>query len=470
MRRTNDSQAAWAAGGGYLRSLQALPSLPPTASSAAGYSGPAFLPNMPSGAPIDHGTLFLPTRISASPNKQDSGCGSRMHEASPESPVRWTAQPVVEWIESLAAATEAEELKVAATDPSEDGGRYFPSSSSPVEPLRLDSTMMAKPSVIPPTAPWAKRQQPLKSQSQGETTRTTSMAQWGVPVPSSLSPTAHGWNLNHVHELDPYAWMYTGDIMNVAAEWEKLVHQKRVDSSLQVTYKQLQLRLDFLVGRILGQYHYRASREYGEPRDLLNNLYQDTLNKLSQLIHSVQEEEEEEEKKKASSSGEDCSDSSTTSSVPTLPIKTKKDLTPCMTEWLRENWVNPYPDEAGLQQIARECATTTTVVSNWLINARTRKWRPAILKAMELQRPTHCLLEDSIRIFTGDSMYGGGSGGAGGVQHERNPARQPPCDTGSGGSMRRGTGNKRHKQRHHPHPPTPHTHTKHTHTHTLNTH
>merc|ERR1712157_399177 len=30
---------------------------------------------------------------------------------------------------------------------------------------------------------------------------------------------------------------------------------------------------------------------------------------------------------------------------------------------------------------------TTYVISNWLINARTRKWRPAIVKAHQLARP-----------------------------------------------------------------------------------
>jgi hypothetical protein len=49
--------------------------------------------------------------------------------------------------------------------------------------------------------------------------------------------------------------------------------------------------------------------------------------------------------------------------------------------------------------MARDCGTTTTVVSNWLINVRTRKWRPSIVKAFELKRPVDLLLEDSINIF-----------------------------------------------------------------------
>mmetsp|Transcript_16891 Transcript_16891/g.34902 ORF Transcript_16891/g.34902 Transcript_16891/m.34902 type:complete len:262 (-) Transcript_16891:1078-1863(-) len=79
----------------------------------------------------------------------------------------------------------------------------------------------------------------------------------------------------------------------------------------------------------------------------------------------------------------------------------KKDLSSFMKEWLRSNWTNPYPDEDGLEEMARECGVSTSVVSNWLINARTRKWRPAILKAMELHRSPDFLLEDSLRIFDG---------------------------------------------------------------------
>ena len=72
-----------------------------------------------------------------------------------------------------------------------------------------------------------------------------------------------------------------------------------------------------------------------------------------------------------------------------------------MTSWLRANFTNPYPDDEGLIQMAHHCGTTNQVISNWLINARTRKWRPAIIKATELGRPSDMLLEDSINIFDG---------------------------------------------------------------------
>ena len=82
----------------------------------------------------------------------------------------------------------------------------------------------------------------------------------------------------------------------------------------------------------------------------------------------------------------------------------KKDFADYMNHWLRDNWTNPYPDDDGLAEIAEECGTTPTVVSNWLINARTRKWRPAIVKAYDLGRPADLLEEDAINLFDGNAL------------------------------------------------------------------
>lgn len=79
----------------------------------------------------------------------------------------------------------------------------------------------------------------------------------------------------------------------------------------------------------------------------------------------------------------------------------KKHFANYMNNWLRENWTNPYPDDDGLLSIANHCGTNSTVVSNWLINARTRKWRPAIVKAFHKGRPSELLKEDAINIFDG---------------------------------------------------------------------
>jgi hypothetical protein len=90
--------------------------------------------------------------------------------------------------------------------------------------------------------------------------------------------------------------------------------------------------------------------------------------------------------------------------APPNPPLEKTELSMYMTSWLRENWINPYPDEGVMKSMARDCGTTPTVVNNWLINARTRKWRPAIMKAYEMKRPAELLLEDSINIFSGEPL------------------------------------------------------------------
>jgi hypothetical protein len=75
-----------------------------------------------------------------------------------------------------------------------------------------------------------------------------------------------------------------------------------------------------------------------------------------------------------------------------------------MSKWLRDNWINPYPDETVLQTLANDCETTPPTIANWLVNARTRRWRPALNQALELNRPADVLLEDSLNIFDGEPI------------------------------------------------------------------
>lgn len=101
-----------------------------------------------------------------------------------------------------------------------------------------------------------------------------------------------------------------------------------------------------------------------------------------------------------------------------------------MILWLRCNWANPFPDTEMLHHLVSHLITIGCMtlpkekakplmngrsedyhddmvklaiekVTNWLVNARTRKWRPSIQEAFDLKRPTFMLLEDSIRIFDG---------------------------------------------------------------------
>ena len=82
----------------------------------------------------------------------------------------------------------------------------------------------------------------------------------------------------------------------------------------------------------------------------------------------------------------------------------KKDFAYLMNGWLRENWSNPYPDDKGITYLAHNSGTTPTVVSNWIINAQTRKWWPAIVKAYESGQPSDLLEENAINIFDGQEL------------------------------------------------------------------
>lgn len=79
--------------------------------------------------------------------------------------------------------------------------------------------------------------------------------------------------------------------------------------------------------------------------------------------------------------------------------KTKQELAAVLKSWLLNNWINPYPDDDEVADLAASCGTDSKVVRHWLINARTRKWRPALEKACAMRRPPELLLEDSINLF-----------------------------------------------------------------------
>eukprot|EP00523_Entomoneis_sp_CCMP467_P010490 CAMPEP_0168728892 /NCGR_PEP_ID=MMETSP0724-20121128/5916_1 /TAXON_ID=265536 /ORGANISM="Amphiprora sp., Strain CCMP467" /LENGTH=356 /DNA_ID=CAMNT_0008775747 /DNA_START=115 /DNA_END=1185 /DNA_ORIENTATION=- len=288
--------------------------------------------------------------------------GDMSHEAFPNGPVHWKATSVVEWVESLSAATEAAEGQEMIVE------SMAPRRMSMPQPLTINSTRLSAPSTVPPTAPWAARRL---------TDNVTTNAANPTPMPETLPKL---WNAENVHTQDPLAWIYTGEILALAHTWETLCERQQgqgqmqgYQSALCDKYKKLFERLDYMVERIAHQQsHGSIALEEGEPRMLLDRLYQDTIRALNELIQSTQ---------LSGLPGTQDDDG------PSTPHPKKKDLSPYMTEWLRAHWTNPYPDEDGLEEMARDCGTSTTVVSNWLINARTRKWRPAIIKAVEQNRP-----------------------------------------------------------------------------------
>jgi Homeobox KN domain len=129
---------------------------------------------------------------------------------------------------------------------------------------------------------------------------------------------------------------------------------------------------------------------------LLFTLYNDTKLKMEALVQMARSEAT------PSSKNSEVSSSSLEASACTFE---KKDFfVDFMTTWLRENWTNPYPDDDGLLEMAATLNSTPAVVGNWLINARTRKWRPSLVKAFEMERPPELLLEDSLNLFDGKPL------------------------------------------------------------------
>lgn len=323
----------------------------------------------------------------------------QVHEPSPDAPVHWKAMSVVEWVESLAAATEVSEQRKSSEQRSSrhlfSNAEYqpYPSismSATVPDQLRLGPIVLSEPSVSPPAAPWT-----LKKTASPE---VIAMKTEADTFPSMPLVMPRSWDMSRVHSIDCFAWIYTGEILTLAVEFERLVDQlsSTNTSSLWQSYDMLHHRLDYLVSKIAKQYSFASTLQGGEPRELLNHLYSDTTTKLMDLIETARFEI-----KRVPDSDSDSAPLSPGSTASSSE-QPKKELSAYMMEWLRRNWTNPYPDENGLQEMARECDTTTTVVSNWLINARTRKWRPAIVKASALNRPADCLLPDSLRLFMGE--------------------------------------------------------------------
>jgi len=323
--------------------------------------------------------LLLPTKV----NHFVASDGSRniAHEAFPRGQAsRWTAQPVLDWLGSLAAATEANDRR---------------------GPMLVGATALSQPS--PPLPNGVVHSQ---KHSANDHLYASSLSEYDTNVKPRL------WDISYIDHHDSLAWSSTCQISSLAVQLESMAGQTKTSPTqvpttatehLMAAYQQLQIRVEFTFGRIVGQQqqHSPHHQQFGtnttadaETRKLLDALYQETIDKLQSLIadyhpyakpHPLLPPKLEQSQP-----------------YPTKnPVMPKQEFAKYMTTWLRDNWTNPYPDDQGVTEMAAHCGTTTQVISNWLINARTRKWRPALVKATELGRPSDLLLEDSINLFDG---------------------------------------------------------------------
>jgi Homeobox KN domain len=333
--------------------------------------------------------MLLPTKVSEHHSVDDTVAYATFPKGLTS---RWTSQPVMQWIESIAAATEASDQRGYLTIGDDI---LLSEPSSIVSGLLVDPKRSSTP-----------------------------------PLLAENAETSCHWDLSYIDYNDPSAWMYTRQIKSLAGHLVKVIDTAKTTSSMvdmSEAYQMVQTRLNFTFDRIVWQNQsqrhpsempldvYRATNSMdnignSEMRVLLDNLYEETIQKLKTMIADCEHVPHMY-----------CQDQVTTDvqrnniiayHPPKQIVKqtnrhqNKQELGKYMTSWLRANFTNPYPDDEGLILMANHCGTTNQVISNWLINARTRKWRPAIIKATELGRPSDMLLEDSINIFDGKPIRG----------------------------------------------------------------
>jgi hypothetical protein len=199
------------------------------------------------------------------------------------------------------------------------------------------------------------------------------------------------WSLGFLVQVrDPQTLFYVSQMASLAIQIEGLPARTQTDELRN--YKLIQNHVHSVFRHIFSAY------KNGEERRIaLIKLCEDTIVKLKILLHTA-----------TSCQRARCLGSPFRPTPPVTPSlssptspEAKNDLSKFMTVWLRDNFTNPYPDEDVTAQLAYECGTSSHVVSNWLINARTRKWRPSIVKATHLNRPAAMLLADSLAIFDG---------------------------------------------------------------------
>ena len=199
-----------------------------------------------------------------------------------------------------------------------------------------------------------------------------------IELSGSTQPAASPryWDLSYIVSKNTRSTEKLRTLCSWAVKYEEFIYrqQHRPDPDAWETYQTLQHRMHYLFGQINHQETERSDNYHR----MLDDLYEETIDQLRRLLNP-----------------------SSSSSTP--HPRSTADLTSYMTEWLRQNFTNPYPDEAGLAEMALACGTTPTVISNWLINARTRKWRPAIVQATELGHSADRLLEDALCIFNGET-------------------------------------------------------------------
>jgi len=279
--------------------------------------------------------------------------------------VQWIGMNPLEMITHLARATEeAEVAKGISAGPICVGETKLSSETPPIPQLTKSTDRQKKKRGVKDTLSAADA--------------TTEDEDDPYPLPP--------WDLSFLLANDEYASDAVKHLQFLAYTVESMPQYALVGGS----YQRIRDHVAASSSWIHASYSGRLSAQStSEKMSLLHNLYAETIQQMTSLVEMTRmlgpmEKEDAEPEIK-----------------PELP---NREFAEYMTMWLKKHWTNPYPDDAGLEMMANDCGKTITVVSNWLINARTRKWRPSIVKAFELKRPANLLLEDSINLFDGEPL------------------------------------------------------------------
>jgi Homeobox KN domain len=194
------------------------------------------------------------------------------------------------------------------------------------------------------------------------------------PGLSTPSPLVQPWDLSVLIHHDPHGLRYLQIVQSLANHLQNNIDAKMVDLYLSLR-RDFEDQVDFVT-------HHSNTIKTNLRRRMLFKVYHQTICKMNALVDSSRRFEK--------SKNVECAE-----------------MGVHMTRWLIMNWTNPYPEVENLNELATACNTTTQVINNWLINARTRKWRPALQNAFQMRRPVRCLRDDSVKFFwEGGSVTG----------------------------------------------------------------
>lgn len=360
--------------------------------------------------------LLLPAPVA---NDAKSFVSDNEQQMAKESRLRWIGMDPLTWIELLSSETEERELETARATFIKTGPplriKGVPmataspavqiSSCSGTPNRKLDNSIPMTDSLCTPrlSVPTLGNEdckaaaEDIPRQSAPITTTPLPACCFNVPS----TPTGGIiWDLSFLVRCDPQASDSCTKMQTLAQEIEAIA---RVGNTVEANYKRIRDHLSFTFDWILSQATRKGRGAKHEQRMLLNILYAETIHKMEALL-SMAQERPSVLKAASVTSTPSKANQRVDKDARVSSTAAKKEFSKYMTTWLRNNWTNPYPDDDGLTKIADDCGVTQTIVSNWLINARTRKWRPAIMKAFKMERPIDMLLEDSLNVFDGNCV------------------------------------------------------------------